>query len=247
MRNLFNKVTKIPLTKWNCSYNRIKLEIDTIGFCIVEQEPQQRTILSNNSIFELENIVAKRIQFPYVQFHISYVIINEKFYYLGMNEGINFPYALKVSFSSKPISSFNSTCYNSLLESPYTVCVCTPHQLKENDLYDGKPFDTLEELQKKVISTYWSLFHVDYKIEFSFDEWAKKSKEEILKLKFPFKQDFNLNSFQTKLKYFVNRKNGGYRSILATTIEEKDEIKKDVKKTNSNRRKKNLVSGKIHP
>jgi hypothetical protein len=40
------------------------------------------------------------------------------------------------------------------------VCVCTPHTFEEcEEVYDHKEFDSLEEIQKAIISLYWGLTH----------------------------------------------------------------------------------------
>lgn len=159
------------------------------------------------------------MNFPYVQFSISYAVVGGRYFYLGM-DGATLC-GLKVSFSSKPIFSFKSKVFNSILESPGAYFVCTPHYEHKDFLYDGKSFNTLEELYQEVISTYWFLNHSDYKINFSFDEWSTFSQEDILNYKFKIKNHFKYHKFID----FLNRG----LSRFSTKIEEQDKIFKTKK------------------
>ena len=130
-----------------------------IGLTILENEPQYRTCLVQGKY--------QRLKYPYVQFSISYFVSGDSYIFGG--QGSN---GLKVTFSKEPVRKIEDIV--NLCPFEYNVIVCTPHSKKDDFIYDGKAFDSLEELQKCVVNSYFSLNHEFCVNGLSFLKWTQE-------------------------------------------------------------------------
>lgn len=164
--------------------NRYCQTTDKIGLVVLEQPPHSRTLVFNS------NKTFARVFLPYTQFYISYTISNGKYVYHGL-----FYNGLKVSFSKNPIKHIFDKVAVPPQDRMRNGIVCTPHTFEEcEEVYDHKQFDSLEEMQKAIISLYWGLTHNNI-------NWSKRTQEEVLEECMEWEEKYSFKNYVSLSDY----------------------------------------------